>query len=44
MTGTVLTIGEPAARLGVPVRTVRFRSDEGLVDPPARWAPTPAAR
>jgi DNA-binding transcriptional MerR regulator len=31
-----LTIGELAARLGVPVRTVRFWSDEGLVDPPAR--------
>lgn len=34
----VLTIGELAARLGVPVRTVRFWSDEGLVDPPARSA------
>jgi DNA-binding transcriptional MerR regulator len=31
-----LRIGELAARLGVPVRTVRFWSDEGLVDPPAR--------
>ena len=31
-----LTIGELAARLGVPVRTVRFWSDEGLVDPPVR--------
>jgi DNA-binding transcriptional MerR regulator len=31
-----LTIGDLAARLGVPVRTVRFWSDEGLVDPPAR--------
>ena len=31
-----LTIGELAARLGVPVRTVRFWSDEGLVEPPAR--------
>ena len=31
-----LTIGELAARLGVPVRTVRFWSDEGLVAPPAR--------
>lgn len=38
MTGTTLTIGELAARLGVPVRTVRFWSDEGLVDPPARSA------
>jgi DNA-binding transcriptional MerR regulator len=36
--GTALTIGELAARLGVPVRTVRFWSDEGLVDPPARSA------
>jgi DNA-binding transcriptional MerR regulator len=33
-----LTIGELAGRLGVPVRTVRFWSDEGLVDPPARTA------
>jgi DNA-binding transcriptional MerR regulator len=31
-----LTIGTLAARLGVPVRTVRFWSDEGLVDPPGR--------
>jgi DNA-binding transcriptional MerR regulator len=31
-----LTIGEVAARLGVPVRTVRFWSDAGLVDPPSR--------
>ncbi len=38
MDGTALTIGELAARLGVPVRTVRFWSDEGLVDPPARSA------
>ena len=38
MTGGLLTIGELAARLGVPVRTVRFWSDEGLVDPPARSA------
>ncbi len=38
MTGSALTIGEVAARLGVPVRTVRFWSDEGLVDPPARSA------
>ncbi len=38
MTGSVLTIGEVAARVGVPVRTVRFWSDEGLVDPPARSA------
>ncbi len=36
--GTALTIGELAARLGVPVRTVRFWSDAGLVDPPARSA------
>ncbi|WP_448619643.1 helix-turn-helix domain-containing protein [Geodermatophilus sp. URMC 65] len=36
MTGTAPTIGQLAARLGVPVRTVRFWSDEGLVDPPAR--------
>ncbi|MEX5719674.1 helix-turn-helix domain-containing protein [Geodermatophilus maliterrae] len=34
--GTRLTIGEVAARLGVPVRTVRFWTDAGLVDPPAR--------
>jgi DNA-binding transcriptional MerR regulator len=33
-----LTIGELAGRLGVPVRTVRFWSDEGLVEPPARSA------
>ncbi|MGY1663412.1 MerR family DNA-binding transcriptional regulator [Geodermatophilus sp. SYSU D00705] len=33
-----LTIGQLADRLGVPVRTVRFWSDEGLVDPPARSA------
>jgi DNA-binding transcriptional MerR regulator len=33
-----LTIGQLATRLGVPVRTVRFWSDEGLVDPPARSA------
>ncbi len=33
-----LTIGEVAARLGVPVRTVRFWTDQGLVDPPARSA------
>ena len=38
MTGTALPIGRLAARLGVPVRTVRFWSDEGLVDPPARSA------
>src|SRR3712207_9317751 len=38
MTGRVLTIGQLAARLGVPVRTVRFWSDAGLVDPPARSA------
>jgi DNA-binding transcriptional MerR regulator len=31
-----LTIGAVAARLGVPVRTVRFWTDEGLVDPPVR--------
>ncbi|MBM7804611.1 DNA-binding transcriptional MerR regulator [Geodermatophilus bullaregiensis] len=34
--GTRRTIGEVAARLGVPVRTVRFWTDAGLVDPPAR--------
>jgi DNA-binding transcriptional MerR regulator len=33
-----LTIGDVAARLGVPVRTVRFWTDEGLVDPPRRSA------
>jgi DNA-binding transcriptional MerR regulator len=33
-----LTIGEVAARLGVPVRTVRFWTDAGLVDPPERSA------
>lgn len=33
-----MTIGQVAARLGVPVRTVRFWSDEGLVGPPARSA------
>ncbi len=33
-----LTIGAVAARLGVPVRTVRFWTDEGLVDPPRRSA------
>ncbi|WP_204331879.1 MerR family transcriptional regulator [Geodermatophilus sabuli] len=31
-----LTIGQLADRLGVPVRTVRFWSDEGLVEPPER--------
>ncbi|MGR7027796.1 helix-turn-helix domain-containing protein [Geodermatophilus sp. URMC 62] len=34
--GTRLTIGEVSARLGLPVRTVRFWTDAGLVDPPAR--------
>ena len=33
-----LTIGDVAARLGVPVRTVRFWTDQGLVDPPRRSA------
>ncbi len=33
-----LTIGDVAARLGVGVRTVRFWTDEGLVDPPRRSA------
>jgi len=33
-----LTIGQLAARLGVPVRTVRFWSDAGLVEPPPRSA------
>ena len=31
-----LTIGAVAARLGVPVGTVRFWTDAGLVDPPGR--------
>ncbi|SDD06059.1 DNA-binding transcriptional regulator, MerR family [Geodermatophilus telluris] len=38
MEAVLLTIGEVAARLGVPVRTVRFWSDAGLVDPPVRSA------
>src|SRR3712207_1363776 len=38
VTGSALTIGELSARIGVPVRTVRFWSDEGLVDPPVRSA------
>ncbi|MGY1707329.1 MerR family DNA-binding transcriptional regulator [Geodermatophilus sp. SYSU D00697] len=33
-----LPIGRLAGRLGVPVHTVRFWSDEGLVDPPTRSA------
>ncbi|MGY1593422.1 MerR family transcriptional regulator [Geodermatophilus sp. SYSU D00708] len=38
MDDDVLTIGRLADRIGVPVRTVRFWSDEGLVDPPVRSA------
>ncbi|MGY1689761.1 MerR family transcriptional regulator [Geodermatophilus sp. SYSU D01105] len=38
MDDDALAIGRPAGRLGVPVRTVRFWSDEGLVDPPTRSA------
>jgi DNA-binding transcriptional MerR regulator len=34
--GTLLTIGELARRVGVPVRTIRFWSDSGLVPPAAR--------
>ena len=34
--GLQLTVGQVAQRIGVPVRTVRFRSDEGLVDPVQR--------
>jgi DNA-binding transcriptional MerR regulator len=34
--GPVLTIGELAKRAGVPVRTIRFWSDTGLVPPAAR--------
>lgn len=37
--GTLITIGELARLTGVPVKTVRFWSDEGLVPPAAR---TPA--
>ena len=33
-----LTIGQVAQRVGVPVRTVRFWSDQGLVEPLARSA------
>lgn len=36
--GQRLTIGQVARRIGVPVRTVRFWSDEGLVEPVARSA------
>jgi DNA-binding transcriptional MerR regulator len=34
--GPLLTIGELAKRAGVPVRTIRFWSDSGLVPPAAR--------
>ncbi len=34
--GPLLTIGELARRAGVPVRTIRFWSDTGLVPPAAR--------
>lgn len=34
----VLTIGQLAHRTGLPVRTLRFRSDEGAVPPVARSA------
>jgi DNA-binding transcriptional MerR regulator len=34
--GPLLTIGELARRAGVPVRTIRFWSDAGLVPPAAR--------
>lgn len=34
--GPRLTIGQVARRVGVPVRTVRFWSDEGLVEPVPR--------
>jgi DNA-binding transcriptional MerR regulator len=36
--GARLTIGQVARRIGVPVRTVRFWSDQGLADPVARTA------
>ncbi len=36
--GPRLTVGQVARRIGVPVRTVRFWSDEGLVDSVARSA------
>ena len=34
--GPLLTIGELAGRVGVPVRTIRFWSDSGLVPPTSR--------
>ena len=34
--GPRLTVGQVARRIGVPVRTVRFWSDQGLVDPVQR--------
>lgn len=34
--GPLLTIGELARRVGVPVRTIRFWSDSGLVPPASR--------
>lgn len=36
--GPRLTVGQVARRIGVPARTVRFWSDEGLVDPVERSA------
>jgi DNA-binding transcriptional MerR regulator len=36
--GPLLTIGELARRAGVPVRTIRFWSDSGLVPPASRTA------
>lgn len=33
MTGDTLTIGDLARRTGVPVRTIRFYCDEGLLEP-----------
>ena len=32
------TIGELSRRTGVPVRTIRFHSDAGVLPPPARTA------
>lgn len=34
--GTLLTIGELARLTGLPVKTVRFWSDQGLVQPADR--------
>ncbi|WP_230421352.1 MerR family transcriptional regulator [Actinomadura soli] len=36
--GTLYTIGELARRTGLPVRTIRFYSDEGVVPPSGRTA------